>query len=496
MITVSYADGARASTASHPARAFLRRLAERVPAPALLRSGARDPQAVLAAMTAAAAAGWQHAGADQGAALLLLDAHDPEPALPSAAPAILMVVGTRPAPWEATLRSGGYAFAWCDGTHRYLLAAEHAAALAPAFADPLPEEAWPAPYIDSDDRIAMTLRNRDADRIPKVPDAGRVLEQPDGSRLQVMHNGLRVVADGYGGAWTTRLIEGAAGHHEPQEEHLFHEVVSRLPAKATMLELGGYWAYYSLWFLRGGSGRRAVVVEPDPANMAVGKANAALNGLTPEFVQGFVGAEPGPARPFQTESSGLLEVPCLSVPALLAERGIAVLDLLHCDAQGAELSVLESCRDLLLRGAIRWVFVSTHAALISGDHLTHQRCLALLRGLGGWIVAEHEVHESFSGDGLIVAWFGDGEPDVPPLASSHNRYGEAMFRNPLYDLARTSQELAALRGSATVAQDRLASAQARALAAEADAAALRASTSWRVTEPLRRLMAVFDARRR
>ena len=229
-----------------------------------------------------------------------------------------------------------------------------------------------------------------------------------------------------------------------------------------MIEIGGYWAYYSLWFLRGGDRRRSIVVEPDPANLEVGRRNAALNGLSPEFLAGFMGARPGSSQPFETENSGLVDLPCLSVPQLLAERGIDHLSLLHCDAQGAELAVLKSCSELLRHRAIDWIFISTHAHQITGDPLTHQRCINLVRGLGGTVVTEHEVHKSFSGDGLIVAWFGEGEPNLPPTNITRNRYSESMFRNPLYEVAVADGRAARAEAAAAVAETAQASAEARA----------------------------------
>ncbi len=124
-----------------------------------------------------------------------------------------------------------------------------------------------------------------------------------------------------------------------------------------------------------------------------------------------------------------------SVPHLLRELGLETLDLLHCDAQGAELDVVTSCETLLRQGRIRTVVVSTHHGSISGDPLTHQRCLARLQAFGGQVLAEHDVHESFSGDGLVVARFGADAPGWPTIPLSHNRYSTSLFRNPLYDLA-------------------------------------------------------------
>jgi len=128
----------------------------------------------------------------------------------------------------------------------------------------------------------MGARCRDCDPVPKVADAGIVYENSDGRRIQIMHNGLRVLADGYYGEWMTDLIRKCHGHHEAQEERVFHEVVRRLPEDATMIELGGFWAYYSLWFLKDRANRRAIIVEPEPTHLEIGQTNAALNGLEAE----------------------------------------------------------------------------------------------------------------------------------------------------------------------------------------------------------------------
>ncbi len=289
--------------------------------------------------------------------------------------------------------------------------------------------------LSLEQRIAMATRCRDADVVPKVPGAGTVSVDPDGRRVQLMHNGIRVVADGYYGDWMTRLIELCHGHHEAQEERVFHEVLARLPPGGTMLELGGFWAFYTTWFLTAAPSRRAVLVEPDPAYIVVGRVNLALNDVDAPFVQGFVGGQPGSIQPFDTETSGRLDLPCLDVAGLMASHSMKHLTILHCDTQGAEFAVLEQTAELLQAGRIDWVFVSTHHHSISRDPLTHQRCLMLLRGLGGVIEAEHDVAESFSGDGLICARFCEAPAGWSPIELSRNRSSQSLFRDPLYDLA-------------------------------------------------------------
>ena len=362
--------------------------------------------------------------------------------------------------WEDLLAAAGYRFAWFDALNRFYVAQEHHARLEPLLAQPpnlfdgfvravppaLAAPAAPAPAsdplaasvpasLDTEARTVLAQECRDCDGVPKVADAGQVLAGPDGTLVQVMHNGLRVPADGYCGPWMTRLIQLCRGHHEPQEERLFHEALRSMPRDAAMIEVGGNWSYYSAWFLQGEPARRAVVLEPDPANRAVGETTMRLNGLRAAFVAAYAGAAPAPPAPFDTERSGTLLLPCMSVPQVMADHGITHLDLLHLDAQGAELAVLQGCADSLRTGTIGAVFVSTHVHQITGDPLTHQRCLALLRGCGALIEAEHDPYESFSGDGLIVARLGPAPAGWHPTAISRARAGEALFRHPSFDLA-------------------------------------------------------------
>jgi FkbM family methyltransferase len=301
------------------------------------------------------------------------------------------------------------------------------------------EEVVPATR-SSEERVQITTLCHDADVLPRVVNAGTVVRQEDGTVVQVMHNGSKVLAGGYYGAWMQDLITRCRGVHEPQEEVVFAEILKHLNDDATMIELGGFWSYYSIWFLTHGRGRRAIVIEPDPAHVEVGRTNGRLNRCEPQFVQAVAGRESAPPSPFNTEESGEVLLPCVAVPDLMISHNIDHLDVLHCDCQGAELAILESCRDLAAAGRLGWVIVSTHSHLISGDPLTHQRCLVLLARAGASILAEHDVHESFSGDGLIVAKFGRVPERWQEPRLSYNRYSGSLFRNPLYDLASAKRE--------------------------------------------------------
>jgi FkbM family methyltransferase len=352
-------------------------------------------------------------------------------------------------------------------------------------------------------RIELTASCRDCDGLPKVAGAGQI----DASAgVQIMHNGIRVVAGGYYGDWMAEIIKRLNGHHEPQEEVVFHSIQAHVPSQATMLELGGFWSYYSLWFLNEAPGtRRAVVLEPDPANIKVGQQNAVLNNARGiEFLQASVGFKSLEPRPFQSESSGTVIIPQVGVPDLLAAYSIDHLNILHCDAQGVERDVIRSCETLLRERRIDFLVFSTHAHQISGDPLTHQRCLSLVQEFGGRILAEHDVHESFSGDGLIAAYFGERQLDWISPKMSYNRYSNAIFPNPLHDLFDAHARLdVPNRQLTSVAIERnnmdglsaaLAASELRASSALAEVERhqrqlreIYDSSSWRLTRPYRAL---------
>jgi FkbM family methyltransferase len=296
-------------------------------------------------------------------------------------------------------------------------------------------------------RVLMTVSCRDSDGIRKVERAGQILVR-DGKAVQVMHNGLLIEEGCYCGPWMTEIIRGLAGHHEPQEELVFDAILSRLAISnvdhPTIIEFGSWWLYYSMWFCQVLNGSRAIAMEPDPAYLDVGRRNAALNGLGErvDFLHGVVGARPGEPMTFRTESTNEdISVTQHDLASLMDLFKLSQVDLAMVDIQGAETVLLERARPMLLAGNVRYLIVSTHHQSISGDPLTHQRALDLLRQCGAHIIAEHTVRESYSGDGLIAATFDASQRDFT-VAVSHARASESLFGEPEYELDALNQAIA------------------------------------------------------
>lgn len=266
-------------------------------------------------------------------------------------------------------------------------------------------------------RTRLTLTCRDADDLPRVADAGALLEE-NGVKVQVMHNGVRVMRDCYYGSFITSIIEHLRGFHEPQEEKCFHEILKFIRPGSTMLELGCYWGFYSLWFWKAIKDAHCHLMELDNVLLEVAVRNFEINGAKGIFTNAGIGTPDlspwkisSKKNYFRAQADGGIyckakehlpdlrrNVPIVTVDQYMADNEIEYLDILHSDIQGEELNMLLGAEHALKNKKIGYLVISTHWA-----DAFHDKVLQKTRELGYFIIAEHNVTDSYSGDGLIVA---------------------------------------------------------------------------------------------
>jgi hypothetical protein len=228
-------------------------------------------------------------------------------------------------------------------------------------------------------RIDCVLDCPDNAHIQRVPEAGKIKDY-----YVVMHNGVKVCANGYYGSGIANMLMENRGVHEPQEERAFQEIVDLMPEKCNMLELGAYWGFYSLSLLSARPAARCILVEPEPFNILSGQLNFELNGCQGEFIQAIVGREAKRKK-------------AVSVDQLMRDRKIEHLHILHSDIQGFEAAMLEGASESLRKGLVDYIFISTHSNEL------HETCADKLRRFDFDILASANMDESYSYDGLIVA---------------------------------------------------------------------------------------------
>ena len=239
-------------------------------------------------------------------------------------------------------------------------------------------------------------RARHCDGIPKVDDAGKVMTYK-GAPVQIMHNGVRIFSGCYHGERMTKIIKALKGHHEPQEEKVFHQVLAHVPEDGTMLEVGCFWAYYSLWFSHEMPNRKNLLIEPVAWKRMIAELNFTLNERSVQVDPCYIeDAEISLQESTASEEAFLKDSRAVTIDAYLAEKGLDRLDILHADIQGAELSLLHGAKNALKSHMIDYIFLSTHEG-------RHASSVQLLKEYNYKILAEHSEEESYSADGLIVA---------------------------------------------------------------------------------------------
>lgn len=235
---------------------------------------------------------------------------------------------------------------------------------------------------------------KDTDYIPKVENAGSVIEVNQ-EKCIVMHNGVLVYDGSYHGQWMTDIIKHLKGHHEPQEEKLFYEVLKLIPKNSTMVECGSFWSYYSLWFHKEIDGARNIMIEPNPYKCELGRLNFNLNNFDGEFINGCIGNHYKENFTFTDWDNKSYDISKVSIDWLVKEYNIEKINVLHADIQNAENELLDGAKETFLSNKIDYLFLGTHSS--NSDFI--QKILSY----GYKIICSFEVRESFFDDGLILA---------------------------------------------------------------------------------------------
>jgi len=261
-------------------------------------------------------------------------------------------------------------------------------------------------------KIKETTTCKDSEIIPKVSDAGKVFFDDHYKKfVQIMHNGLKVFTDSHYGKINVEIIRQLKGHHEPQEELVFHEILKKIPDNGTMIELGSFWAYYSMWFNSQISNAKNYMVEP--MFIDEGMKNFKINNMTGEkFIQGCVGSkyienlefrqidDRDSENPLDGKGSikeKIVNIPQVSLDSLMQDNNIKYANIVHCDIQGHEIEMLNGAQNALSKMKVGYFFISTHSPLI------HLKIKNKLQNYGYQIINDFSPRESFTSDGCITA---------------------------------------------------------------------------------------------
>lgn len=186
----------------------------------------------------------------------------------------------------------------------------------------------------------------------------------------------------------------------------------------TVVELGAGWAP---WLVAGAVAARKrgikkltlVGVEGDEGHVKFSRQHFVDNGLDPDahrLVHAVVGVADGfatfpkhddPRSNYGAEADfdksnggwGMVRVKCVSLDTLL--KDIPIVDVLHCDIQGAEAEVLEAAKDVVDK-RIRRIVIGTHSREVEGA------LLKLFSGMGWALEDDTSCRMKQAANGQIV----------------------------------------------------------------------------------------------
>jgi FkbM family methyltransferase len=194
------------------------------------------------------------------------------------------------------------------------------------------------------------------------------------------------------------------GRYEPQETQL---AMRLLKPGMIVVDVGANWGYFTLAcaHLVGNAGR-VIALEPHPRLSTMLANNVETNHLSQVEVlrlaagasagaRSFVGFDEhggnwGLSRAAQPTEAGDFECPSATIDRVLDERGVARVDLVKMDIEGAEAEAIPGMADGLFRHRYRVVLLECHPAQIAALGSSLERSLDPFRRAGyrGW----HIVH--------------------------------------------------------------------------------------------------------
>ena len=176
----------------------------------------------------------------------------------------------------------------------------------------------------------------------------------------------------------------------------------------TMIELGSNQAYYSCLFKKilHATETCNIMIEPVEYAMQRGKANFQLNGLTGNFINKFIGSDTWGLDGnlfFGRLPTNSFEVDQVTLQQVMDEYKISFIDVLHCDIDQTELSMLEGNKTIFENNLIEFIYILTHQTHLKPKNYLHENCKNFLNNVGYKLTQEvYTDVDTVGGDGLLI----------------------------------------------------------------------------------------------
>lgn len=219
-----------------------------------------------------------------------------------------------------------------------------------------------------------------------------------------------------------KLLDGRSSRpcsHEPIGSHdyeydMFMSILEHIDrSNPTMIELGSYWAFWSLCFRKKFPEGKNILVELGKRQLSIGRKNFELNGFNETHYWGGLHIDNSNVyEPSVRESNynyanhggywdtslvGKMTGPEIAFEDIYSIEGLDVIDLLHVDIQGSEYPLIVNlhAHHPEILNKIQNIIIATHSPSI-------QRNLLQILVESGMKILKNEPFGTIGGDGMIA----------------------------------------------------------------------------------------------
>lgn len=156
-----------------------------------------------------------------------------------------------------------------------------------------------------------------------------------------------------------------------QEKKLLDVCLNNIDKKnPVMIELGSFWALWSIIFRKKFPSGTNILIEIFSKNLEIGVKNFLLNEIRERVIPYHGSICRNSSHCFKTKSRDDIGLD-LDLYEILEKEKIESVDLLHCDIQGSELEFLKLYEHLLSNKVIKNIIIGTHTHLSDGKEIHH-----------------------------------------------------------------------------------------------------------------------------
>lgn len=147
------------------------------------------------------------------------------------------------------------------------------------------------------------------------------------------------------------------------EEKHFKQMLEEInSSEPSMIEIGAYWAYWTILFKKKFKNNKTVIIEPDEKHLDEGLHNLKENNMSSIYYKNTVLKNHLETQvPFDQNKAKDIDI--LEV----INKHFNHIDILHSDAQGIEYELLIRLKDLIKTNKIKNLFLLTHSPKIHSD---------------------------------------------------------------------------------------------------------------------------------